>query len=59
TEKNIIINKKKNSLGQNQIKYLGFVISKEGYHTDPDRLEDFKQWSKPKTRLQLQNYLVK
>ncbi|KRH94305.1 pol polyprotein [Pseudoloma neurophilia] len=37
-KKNIIINEEKNSLGKEQIKYLGFVISSKGYHSDPERL---------------------
>jgi hypothetical protein len=36
------------SFNQNQIHYLGHIISKEGIKLDPDKIEAIRGWSAPK-----------
>ncbi|KRH93399.1 Transposon Tf2-6 polyprotein [Pseudoloma neurophilia] len=59
SEKNININGNKIAIGLNKIKYLGFEVSADGYAMDPERLENFKIWKRPKTKRQCQILLGK
>jgi hypothetical protein len=45
------------SFAQQEIEYLGHIISKEGVATDPQKLDIIKQWPSPNTITQLRAFL--
>lgn len=48
---------KKCSFAQNQIEYLGHLVSLEGVSADPTKIEAMLQWSEPKTLRELRGFL--
>ena len=42
---------------QEEIKYLGHVISREGVRADPDKISALQQWEYPKSALGMQQFL--
>lgn len=45
------------SFAQQQLKYLGHVISGEGVATDPSKIKDVQQWSTPTSVKELRGFL--
>lgn len=45
------------SFGQQQLKYLGHVISKDGVATDPDKIADVLKWQSPTSVKELRGFL--
>jgi hypothetical protein len=44
-------------LFQKEIKYLGHIVSEDGVHTDPGKIQAVKAWPVPKTVKQVQSFL--
>ena len=42
---------------KDKLQFLGFVISKDGIHTDPDKVDRVKNWPTPTSRKQVQSFL--
>jgi len=56
-EVNLKINPKKCSFFQNEVKYLGHIISEEGITTDPEKIAAVRDWPTPHTKKQLRSFL--
>src|SRR5580765_2349779 len=56
-EANLKINPKKCILFENNVKYLGNIVSAEGVTTDPEKIIAVKDWPVPHTRKQLRSFL--
>ena len=41
----------------NEVKFLGHVVSKEGIHVDPSKIEAIKNWKAPKTPTEIRQFL--
>ena len=44
-------------LFQQQISYLGHIVSKEGVATDPDKIKDVTEWPQPTTVTEVRSFL--
>ena len=44
-------------LFQSKVNYLGHVVSSEGIHTDPDKVEAIRDWPTPITKTQVRSFL--
>ena len=49
-EANLKLNPKKCHLFQNEINYLGHIVSSDGIMTDPTKVEAVKNWPTPTTK---------
>lgn len=56
-EQEMYANKKKSSFGQQEIEYLGHLISGEGVSADPKQVEDMIKWPIPKDLKGLRGFL--
>ena len=45
------------NLFRKQVSYLGHVVSSEGIHTDPSKIEAVKDWRAPRTPKQVRSFL--
>ncbi|XP_039065403.1 uncharacterized mitochondrial protein AtMg00860-like [Hibiscus syriacus] len=43
--------------GQNEVEYLGYIISKHGVAIDPAKIQAMKQWKLPKTLKSLRGFI--
>ena len=41
----------------NEVKFLGHIISTEGIHTDPTKIEKIRNWEKPETVAEMRKFL--
>ena len=41
----------------NEVKFLGHVVSKEGIHIDPSKIEAIKNWKAPTTPTEIRQFL--
>jgi hypothetical protein len=53
----IRLNKKKSSIRQKAVKFIGFYISQGKVRIDPERIEAIQQFGTPKNRKELQSFL--
>jgi hypothetical protein len=51
------LNVKKCKLFQQEVNFLGHVVSPAGIQTDPDKLEPVREWPRPKDKHQLRSFL--
>ena len=51
------LNPKKCEWYRSEVIYLGFQLSKDGIHTDPDKIKDLKQWEQPKNVHDVRSFL--
>jgi hypothetical protein len=51
------LNVKKCNLFQQEVKFLGHVVSPAGIQTDPDKLEAVREWPRPKDKHELRSFL--
>jgi predicted aspartyl protease len=51
------LNVKKCNLFQQEVKFLGHVVSPAGIQTDPDKLKAVREWPRPKDKHQLRSFL--
>ena len=51
------LNPKKCSLFQQQVEFLGHVVSSEGIHTDERKIESIKDWPRPRDKHELRSFL--
>ena len=56
-DKNLKLNPKKIKLRTNQVKYIGHILSENGIHTDPEKVETIVNFPAPKDKLELQRFL--
>jgi len=56
-ENNLYINRKKCSFGQQEVEYLGHLISRAGVSPDPKKLEVMKAWPVPRDLKALRGFL--
>ena len=56
-ENNLYAKRSKCTFFTNCIKYLGFIISKEGVSTDPSKVEAVVMWSTPKSIREVRGFL--
>ena len=54
---NLKLKPSKCSLLQNEVRYLGHVVSKDGVSTDPDKVSAVAEWPVPKCLTELQAFL--
>lgn len=54
---NITINLEKSKFCRKSLKYLGFVIDKDGLRTDPEKVEVVVNYPKPKTYREMKRFL--
>ena len=48
---------KKCHLFQKQVLYLGHVVTEDGVHTNPEKIEKVKDWPRPKTQSDVRSFL--
>ena len=53
----LYLNPEKSSFFQSQIEYLGHIVSREGIHVDPKKIEAIKSWPQPKNLHELRSFL--
>jgi hypothetical protein len=46
------------SFYQNQIHYLGLIISKDGIAVDPKKIESIREWSVPKNVIEVRSFMI-
>ena len=51
------VNESKSSFAQTSLKYLGYLISRDGIQPMPDKVEAIRNMAPPKTRRQLQKFI--
>jgi hypothetical protein len=56
-QNNLLIKASKCSFAQQQVEYLGHIISAEGVATSPDKVHAIKLWSTPENAKQLRSFL--
>ena len=56
-QKQLYINLKKCLFGQNQLEYLGHIISVDGVAVDPAKVQAMLSWPQPKTLKELRDFL--
>ncbi|OWB70298.1 hypothetical protein B5S30_g5810 [[Candida] boidinii] len=56
-EHKLVAKKSKCEFFKDKLQFLGFVISKDGIHTDPDKVDRIKNWPTPTSRKQVQSFL--
>ena len=54
---NLKLNPKKCSLFQNQVEFLGHVVSQDGIQTDHRKTEAIRNWPKPRDKHELRSFL--
>ena len=54
---NLRMNGKKCSFAQDEVKYIGHILSKDGIRIDPSKTEVISSWPRPKTAKQVRSYL--
>ena len=54
---NLKLNPKKCQLFQDEVKYLGHVVSRQGVSTDPGKTSAIVEWTAPKNRSELRSFL--
>ena len=53
----VTVNWKKCEFGCSRVRYLGYLLDREGLRPDPERIEPIIQYSVPKTKRQLRRFL--
>ena len=53
----LIVNQKKCVFGAEEVKFLGYLITKDGISPLPEKVEAIKNFSKPKTVMELRRFL--
>ncbi|OUM56089.1 hypothetical protein BVG19_g5782 [[Candida] boidinii] len=56
-EHKLVAKRSKCEFFKDKLQFLGFVISKDGIHTDPDKVDRVKNWPTPTSRKQVQSFL--
>ena len=56
-ENNLKLKPSKCKLFRSKVSYLGHVVSQEGIHTDPSKIEAIKDWPVPKTTKDVRRFL--
>ena len=56
-ENGLKLNPKKCSFCQEEVKYVGHIVSKEGIATDPEKIEQVKNWPRPQSPEDVRRYL--
>lgn len=56
-EHNILFSLKKTHLFQQEVKFLGEILDRDGHRPNPERVKTLKEWPLPKTKKQLQAFL--
>ena len=54
---NLRMNGSKCSFAQDEVKYIGHILSKDGIRIDPSKTGVISSWSRPKTAKQVRSYL--
>jgi len=56
-EHGLTVSRKKTSNVLKRIRILGHIVDSKGIHTDPDKIKVLKEWARPKTGKELQQFL--
>lgn len=54
---NLTINFEKSQFFRQQIKYLGYIVDKDGLHADPDKIKSIIDYPTPTTRKEVRRFL--
>jgi len=55
--KHLFAKRSKYSLGQKEVKYLGYLVSEQGVRADPQKMHNMETWSTPTTIKALRGFL--
>lgn len=56
-EENLHVNCSKSMFLKEEIKYLGYIISKDGIKCNPDKIEAINKWKAPTSKDELRSFL--
>ncbi|KAG1167628.1 hypothetical protein G6F70_009441 [Rhizopus microsporus] len=54
---NLILNPEKCFFFKNHLKFLGYIVTKDGIHTDPDKIKKIIEYPRPKSITQVRAFL--
>ena len=54
---NLKLNPEKCSFFKNHLKFLGYIVTKDGIHTDPEKIEKIVHYPQPTTTTQVRSFL--
>lgn len=56
-EQKITLNKKLMALGRKKVKFLGYIVCKDGMDVDPEKIKAFNRFPTPATRQDLKSFI--